>query len=92
MRRYFKKLEKNQYLSPSDDTTKAHGFNGWFPTTIEPLALYTSDLNFVSIILPAASAMGIQTDSTLSYIRNSIRGNSIAGKVCAQHAQEALAN
>ncbi|OTB14600.1 putative GMC oxidoreductase [Daldinia sp. EC12] len=45
MQEYFK-IEKNQYLSPEHDTTKAHGFNGWLSTTIEPLDLYTRDLNF----------------------------------------------
>ncbi|KAI1482252.1 putative GMC oxidoreductase [Daldinia eschscholtzii] len=45
MQDYFK-IEKNQYLSPEHDTTKAHGFNGWLSTTIEPLDLYTRDLNF----------------------------------------------
>ncbi|KAI8965160.1 hypothetical protein F5Y11DRAFT_362625 [Daldinia sp. FL1419] len=49
--------------------------------TIKLLALCTSDSNFVSTLLSAASAMGIQTDSTPSYIQASIRGNGVAGKV-----------
>lgn len=79
MRGYFRKLERNQYLSPIEDVTRAHGFNGWLSTTIEPLALYVPDLKMVSIFLSAATSMGIQTDNILNTTRKLI--SSFADKV-----------
>ncbi|KAI0386403.1 choline dehydrogenase [Hypomontagnella monticulosa] len=93
MRDYFKKLEKNQYLTPEEDTTKAHGFNGWFPITVEPLQLFAEDLNMVSIILSAASAMGIQTEDTMNYIKKAVASiNTVAGTALPANIAKGIAN
>ncbi|KAI2626937.1 choline dehydrogenase [Hypomontagnella submonticulosa] len=93
MRDYFKKLEKNEYLTPEEDTTKAHGFNGWFPITVEPLQIFAEDLNMVSIILSAASAMGIQTQDTMNYITKAVASiNTIAGTALPANIAKGIAD
>ncbi|KAL7622377.1 hypothetical protein AAE478_007881 [Parahypoxylon ruwenzoriense] len=88
MRGYFRKLENNQYLSPSDDTTGAHGFNGWLSTTVEPLLLFTRDIKMVSIFLSAASSVGNRTNAILNAVRGTANGviSSIADNVLSDSA------
>ncbi|KAI1410762.1 choline dehydrogenase [Hypoxylon sp. FL1857] len=90
MRGYFKKLEKNEYLSSRDDVTKAHGFAGWMATSMEPMALYVPDLKMVSILLSAASVMGNQTGDLLNTIRKYVSG--AADKVLPSNYVQGIAD
>ncbi|KAI1141294.1 choline dehydrogenase [Hypoxylon sp. FL0543] len=90
MRGYFKKLEKNEYLSSKDNDAKAHGFSGWMASSIEPMALYVPDLKMVSVFLSAASAMGSQTTSLLNTIRKYVSGT--ADKVLPSNYTAGIAN
>ncbi|KAI5866110.1 choline dehydrogenase [Durotheca rogersii] len=72
MRGYFKKLEKNQYLTPKEDVTGAHGFKGWLATTIEPLEFFTRDSAMVSIFLSALSTVNKRADGLLSSARSTV--------------------
>ncbi|KAI1380184.1 choline dehydrogenase [Hypoxylon crocopeplum] len=93
MRGYFKKLEKNQYLTPGEDVTKAHGFDGWSSTTIEPMLLFTPDFKMDSILLSAVSAMGVQTNSLLNTIRKAADGvSNFAGKMLPRNYTAGIAD
>lgn len=52
MRKYFVKMEQNQYLtSKTDANAKGHGFSGWLGTSTMPLGMVASDpeiMNYLS--------------------------------------------
>lgn len=56
MRQYFEKLEKCEYLPNS---ISGHGFDGWLPTATTPLYLVAEDQKVLSIVIAAATAMGM---------------------------------
>ncbi|KAH9906369.1 hypothetical protein F4778DRAFT_644640 [Xylariomycetidae sp. FL2044] len=55
MREYFKKMEKNQYLSL--DIT-GHGYDGWLATETAPLSIVTGDVQLLSLLTGGAWALG----------------------------------
>jgi choline dehydrogenase len=69
MRKYFEKLEKAQYLVGS-----GHGSDGWLHTSLTNLLLVAKDLKVLSIVLSAATAMGIETGSLLGDLVTTVVG------------------
>lgn len=63
MRKYFEKLEKNQYLIPG---TGAHGYNGWLGTAYAPIDIVTSDPKLLSLVSGAAFALGNKTNAIVN--------------------------
>jgi choline dehydrogenase len=57
MAKYFKKLERNQYLQ-GQLNIGSHGLTGWLPTRLTPTILIAQDLKVVSLLVAAASATG----------------------------------
>jgi choline dehydrogenase len=55
MRQYFEKMERCEYLT---NTVVGHGFDGWLPTSLNPLTLAVEDQKLLSLIIGAATAMG----------------------------------
>lgn len=55
MRKYFERLENNQYLPRS---TVGHGFKGWLGTSLTDVTLVLKDTKLLSLVTAAASAMG----------------------------------
>ncbi|XP_014556085.1 hypothetical protein COCVIDRAFT_100853 [Bipolaris victoriae FI3] len=63
MRKYFEKLEKNQYLIPG---TGAHGYKGWLNTEYAPIDIVTSDPKLLSLVGGAAFALGNATNAIVN--------------------------
>ncbi|KAF9485005.1 alcohol oxidase [Pholiota conissans] len=58
MRKYFVKLENNQYLTRSPATSAGHGFGGWLDSTLsDPRPLF-DDLMMVGMLQGSAMALG----------------------------------
>jgi choline dehydrogenase len=58
MAKYFKKLERNEYIQGSLLNPGSHGRDGWLPTRLTPTILIAQDLKVVSLLVAAASATG----------------------------------
>ncbi|KAF1967922.1 glucose-methanol-choline oxidoreductase-like protein [Bimuria novae-zelandiae CBS 107.79] len=56
MRKYFEKMEDNNYLAVQ--TGQGHGYDGWHSTEYAPITIVTEDVQLLSIITGAASALG----------------------------------
>ncbi|KAI1767211.1 GMC oxidoreductase [Hypoxylon sp. FL1150] len=56
MRQYFERLESCRYLPNS---VTGHGFSGWLQTRLTPLILILEDLKVLSLVIAAATAMGM---------------------------------
>jgi hypothetical protein len=82
MRDYYKKLENNEYVIPND--IGAHGYGGWLSTQLTPLILVAQDLKIISLVVAAASTIGIKTDDLLSKASNLLDG--LLGTVSRTHA------
>ncbi|KAF9476881.1 glucose-methanol-choline oxidoreductase-like protein [Pholiota conissans] len=62
MRKYFVKLENNQYLTLPGESKKGHGFNGWLDsTTADPRTFYR-DSTIVGLLKGGAKALGKLTN------------------------------
>ncbi|KAH8174074.1 GMC oxidoreductase domain-containing protein [Sarocladium implicatum] len=57
MRKYFKKLEKNEYLQSLPAAT-GHGYDGWLPTRLTPTSLIARGLKIISLLMAASTATG----------------------------------
>ncbi|KAL3420445.1 Oxygen-dependent choline dehydrogenase 1 [Phlyctema vagabunda] len=55
MRKYFERLERVTYLP---NYIVGHGFNGWLTTSVTDLTLVLQDLQVLSMVVAAATAMG----------------------------------
>ncbi|CBX91168.1 similar to glucose-methanol-choline oxidoreductase:GMC oxidoreductase [Plenodomus lingam JN3] len=63
MRKYFEKLEKNQYLLPG---AEGHGRKGWLGTAYAPIDFVLADPQLVSMISGAAFALGNETNAVVN--------------------------
>ncbi|KAL6706539.1 hypothetical protein ACN47E_005295 [Coniothyrium glycines] len=63
MRRYFARLEDNEYLLPG---AKGHGYNGWLQTSYSPIDIVTSDLQLLSVVGGAAFALANETNLAIN--------------------------
>lgn len=72
MRNYYKKLENNQYILPNDPT--AHGAGGWLSTQLTPIILVAQDLKIISLVVAAASTIGINTDDLVGKVSDLLDG------------------
>lgn len=63
MRKYFTKLEKNQYLLPGQ---KGHGYDGWLGTDYAPIDIVTSDPQLLSLVGGAAFALSNATNAIVN--------------------------
>jgi choline dehydrogenase len=72
MRNYYKKLENNQYILPNDPT--AHGVGGWLSTQLTPIILVAQDLKIISLVVAAASTIGINTDDLVGKVSDLLDG------------------
>ncbi|PSN60764.1 glucose-methanol-choline oxidoreductase-like protein [Corynespora cassiicola Philippines] len=63
MRRYFTKLEKNNYLLPG---ASGHGYDGWLTTEQAPLSFVLADPQLLSMITGGAFALGNETNSVIN--------------------------
>ncbi|ORY64307.1 uncharacterized protein BCR38DRAFT_434732 [Pseudomassariella vexata] len=68
MRRYFEKLESNNYVPNS---IVGHGFNGWLTTSVTYLGLVLKDLKFLALVLSGISAVG---DNVFTSVVTTIAG------------------
>ncbi|OJJ62941.1 hypothetical protein ASPSYDRAFT_41649 [Aspergillus sydowii CBS 593.65] len=60
MRKYFTKMEKNNYLLPG---MEGHGYDGWLSTETAPLSLVLKDPQLFSMLTGGAFALGNLTDN-----------------------------
>lgn len=60
MRKYFTKLEKNQYLLP---LLPGHGYKGWLQTETAPLTIPLGDPELLSVLTGGAFALGNLTQN-----------------------------
>lgn len=63
MRKYFERMEKNQYLPPG---AKGHGYNGWLSDETAPVDLVLKDPELLSMLLGGAFALGNKTNSVFN--------------------------
>lgn len=60
MRKYFERMEKNQYLLPGQE---GHGYDGWLETETAPLSIVLEDPQLLSMLTGGAFALGNLTDN-----------------------------
>lgn len=63
MRKYFERMEKNQYLLPG---VAGHGYNGWLETEQAPLSIVLGDTSLLSLLSGGAFALGNWTKSVIN--------------------------
>ncbi|EWZ34092.1 choline dehydrogenase [Fusarium oxysporum Fo47] len=63
MRKYFVRLEDNNYLLPGKP---GHGYNGWLSTETAPLSIALQDPQLLSLITGGAFALGNLTDNIIN--------------------------
>lgn len=63
MRKYFVKLEDNQYLLP---LAEGHGYDGWLQTSYAPIDIVTSDPQLLSLVSGAAFALANETNLVIN--------------------------
>ena len=63
MRKYFERMENNQYLPPG---AKGHGYNGWLSDETAPVDLVLKDPELLSMLLGGAFALGNKTNSVFN--------------------------
>ncbi|KAB8198990.1 GMC oxidoreductase [Aspergillus parasiticus SU-1] len=76
MRKYFAKLENNNYLLPGQ---KGHGYDGWLHTETAPLSLVLEDPQLLSLLLGGAFALGNHTN-TIFNVGTLLAGDANADK------------
>lgn len=64
MRKYFVKMEKNEYLQSL--LSSGHGYNGWLSIDTTPVTLALKDLKVLSMIQGALTALGGLTETILN--------------------------
>jgi choline dehydrogenase len=63
MRKYFTKLERNNYLLPG---AKGHGYEGWLSTETAPLSIVLEDPQLLSMLTGGAFALGNLTNNIMN--------------------------
>ncbi|KIL84656.1 choline dehydrogenase [Fusarium avenaceum] len=63
MRKYFVRLEDNNYLAPAQP---GHGYEGWLSTETAPLSIALEDPQLLSLITGGAFALGNLTDNVIN--------------------------
>ncbi|KAF2648589.1 GMC oxidoreductase [Lophiostoma macrostomum CBS 122681] len=63
MRKYFVKLEKNDYLAAG---VAGHGYDGWLSTEVAPLSVVLADDQFLSMLTGGANALGNETNAVVN--------------------------
>jgi choline dehydrogenase len=63
MRKYFTKLENNQYLTAGQE---GHGYEGWLDTSYQPLDIVTNDAQLGSIVTGATVALSNETNTVVN--------------------------
>lgn len=63
MRKYFEKLENNNYLLPGKE---GHGYEGWLSTETAPLSIVLEDPQLLSMLTGGAFALGNLTDNVMN--------------------------
>lgn len=56
MRKYFEKMENNNYLTSQD--ADGHGYDGWLSTDYAPITIVTEDSQILSLVTGAVTALG----------------------------------
>jgi choline dehydrogenase len=64
MRKYFVKLERNEYLQSL--LSPGHGYNGWLGIDTTPVTLALKDLQLLSMLQGALTALGGLTETVLN--------------------------
>lgn len=59
MRRYFQRLEKNQYHKPNTENAGRFGYQGWLTTEQSHLGIVLKDKKFPNVLLSAVKEEGI---------------------------------
>jgi choline dehydrogenase len=67
MRRYWTKLENNQYLTQSPANSAGHGFNGWLDSSVSDPGPLFKDPTVVGFLQSAAIALGKATSTVLNF-------------------------
>ncbi|KAF2089918.1 GMC oxidoreductase [Saccharata proteae CBS 121410] len=62
MRKYFEKMERNDYLLPG---APGHGYDGWLGVQEAPITIAVEDLQLSGMLLGAANALGNLTGSLI---------------------------
>jgi choline dehydrogenase len=63
MRKYFKRMENNNYLLP---LAKGHGYDGWLGTETAPLSIVLGDPELLSLLLGGAFSLGNVTNTVFN--------------------------
>ncbi|KAH8897856.1 choline dehydrogenase [Thozetella sp. PMI_491] len=63
MRKYFERMEKNQYLLPG---AAGHGFDGWLETEEAPLSIVLGDTSLLSLLTGGSFALGNWTNTVIN--------------------------
>jgi choline dehydrogenase len=63
MRKYFKRMENNNYLLP---LAKGHGYDGWLGTETAPLSIVLEDPELLSLLLGGAFSLGNVTNTVFN--------------------------
>ncbi|KAF7117449.1 hypothetical protein CNMCM5793_006394 [Aspergillus hiratsukae] len=64
MRRYFVRMENNEYLLPGQ---KGHGYDGWLHTDTAPLDIVLKDPQLLSVLTGGAFALGNITHTPMNF-------------------------
>jgi choline dehydrogenase len=83
MRKYFEKLENNNYLAV--DIGSGHGHKGWLGIEYAPITIVTEDLKLLSLITGAAAALGGLIGSVID-LTTLILGDANANTLARDHS------
>ncbi|KAF9475378.1 alcohol dehydrogenase [Pholiota conissans] len=67
MRKYWTKLENNQYLIPSPANSVGHGFNGWLDSSVSDPGPLFKDPTLVGMLQSAITTFGKAASKALNY-------------------------
>lgn len=73
MRKYFERLENCGYINSTSKEARGHGFKGWLSVNLANPTLILGDLDLVSILYAAASAVSGKIQGGISRLRSKIK-------------------
>ncbi|KAI0157611.1 choline dehydrogenase mitochondrial precursor [Xylariaceae sp. FL1272] len=85
MRQYFELIENNEYQAPIFNKT-GHGFDGYIDVAWDPLGIAAQDVKFVSALMGAAKAFGLDVDD-LNTVLTQTMDTVIAAKEADPHSE-----